>query len=77
MPFQFKSIPSPFPEMRMWACIAHGHSFVISEEDGRFTASAKCGPSTPGDGKRIDLGGLDAHATWDEAQQACVNFIYG
>ncbi len=77
MPFQFKRVPSPFPQMRMWGCIAHGHSFIISEEEGRFTVSAKYGPSTPNDGKRIDLGGHAAYTTFDEAQQACVNFIYG
>lgn len=77
MPFQFKELPRVYPQQRIWGCIACGHTFVITEEDGRFSASAKCGPRTPHDGKRIDLGEFEAYASFDEAQQACVNFIYG
>lgn len=76
MPFQFKPMPQIFPNQRIWGCAACGYTFVITEEQGRYTVSAKQGLSRPHDGKRIDLGGFEQYNSFDEAQQACVDFVY-
>ena len=73
MPFQFKELPRVFPQQRIWGCVACDHTFVITEENGRFSASTKY----RGIGKRIDLGaGFEAFSSFDEAQQVCVDYIY-
>lgn len=72
MPFQFKPMPSLFPEMKIWGCVAKEFTFVISQDEDGFTASAK----VQGSPQRIDLGGHGAHETFDSAQQACVDLAY-
>lgn len=72
MPLQFKSMPQIFPTQRMWGCRTNKYTFIITEEDGKFSASAKLG----GQGPTIHLGGFAAHSSWDSAQQACVNLLY-
>lgn len=72
MPLQFKGMPSLFEGMRMWSCRTQKYTFVISEEGGRFTASAKALDNPT----RIDLGGHNAHDSFDSAQQVCVDLMY-
>lgn len=74
MPLQFKEMPRLFPQQRLWGCRTWKYTFVISEEQGKFSASARLG----GVGNVIHLGsGFEAYHSFDEAQQACVNLLYG
>ena len=73
MPLQFKEMPRLFPQQRMWGCATPRYTFIITEEGGKFSASAKLG----GKGSRIDLGGgFEAFDSWDAAQQSCVDLLY-
>ena len=73
MPLQFQKMPSVFPQQRMWGCRTYKYTFIITEEDGKFTALAKLG----GQGSTIYLGsGFEAYDSWDTAQQACVDLLY-
>ena len=69
----FKPQPRVFDDMPMWAAKRGDYSFIISEDNGIYAASARWAYTTeprPTMGRLIDLGRFDS---MQKAIEACEN----
>lgn len=70
----FEPMPSVFPDQAMWGASRNGYSFIITEEDGEYRATARKA-YTPGEpivkGNLMDLG---TFMSMTAAVEACVKW---
>ena len=66
----FYTMPNIFG-LHVWGCTTPQYTFVITEDVDRFSALVK----DKAEGDCIELGGFAAHSNFEEARQACVNFL--
>jgi len=73
---QFEVVERVFPDQPMWGARSGPMTFIITRDDGRFSASVKLATAVPFDQTRVDIGGgYQAFATLAEAQDACRAFV--
>lgn len=68
---KFVELPRVYSDQPLFGAAKGAFTFIISEDEDCFTASAKVRGSTQFDGSRHDLG---AHKTFTAATQACEDF---
>src|ERR1700731_4536610 len=74
---KFEPMESPFSEMRMWGAKSKGFSFIITldaQHGCKYTASVRSVIDATRSGM-YELGGYNAHATWQSAVDACKKFL--
>ena len=71
---KIEKMPPVFPEQEMWGASRGPFTFIITCENGIYSASAKQAGLLPFQGKRHDLGDFDNHRA---AVAACIQFSSG